>query len=811
MSRIKNRGAASGAPRRRAVALAAHLALAAVLAGAAALPAHAQAGSAAAVQADVPPGPLAQALNRFALQAGVALVVDAGQIAGLTSPGLSGAVTVEEGFARLLEGSGWRIGRTAAGYVLLAAPAAAGGEAGTSLPAVRASASRIQDPDATPEAYGRQTARGGRVGVLGNQDFMDTPFSTVAYTSELIADQNAKTLADVLQNDPSVRFMTPAGHMTENLLLRGYLVTAENMVMNGLYGVAPYGHVPTEFVERVEILRGASGLVYGMSPDGAIGGVVSLTPKRAGEQPLARLTLDYEGRSQAGLHADVGRRFGSDGAFGVRFNGAWRDGGTAIEGQDKSRALGALALDYRSPRLRASFDVYDVHETTEDGSPMMASFATRVVKAPDSSTNLFRGTRSRMDNRGVALRVEGDVDDRLEVYAALGRRLTDYDGYINGTWAGSVAADGSFSGVTVEQDGYKASTSYDLGLRARLDTGSLRHELVFSVSGLNLESGMIYTRSASFASNIYAPGPVAIAADPGRSPKTGDTELRGIALVDTLSWLDERVALTLGLRRQEVRDTSYDARTGAVSADYVKHVTTPAVGLVVKPWSRQLALYANYIEGLSKGGSSPLTAANPNVVFEPYVSKQKEIGLKWDGGDFAHTLALYEITQPSMIADAANRYSVDGEKRVRGLEWTAMGQPWRGVRVLGGLSLADGKQVRTSKGVNDGHDAYGVPDWQANLGAEWDLPWLKGLVVGARVVHTDDQYLNSANTLRIPSWTRWDASLRYTTTIAGRATTWRGSVVNLLAKDYWAGPYHGEGFTTLSQPRTVSLSATVDF
>ncbi|MBK1687580.1 TonB-dependent receptor [Rubrivivax gelatinosus] len=811
MSRIKNRGAVSGAPRRRAVALAAHLALAAVLAGAAALPAHAQAGSAAAVQADVPPGPLAQALNRFALQAGVALVVDAGQIAGLRSPGLSGAVTVEEGFARLLEGSGWRIGRTAAGYVLLAAPAAAGGEAGTSLPAVRASASRIQDPDATPEAYGRQTARGGRVGLLGNQDFMDAPFSTMSYTSELIADQNAKTLADVLQNDPSVRFMTPSGHMTENLEIRGFLVTAENMAMNGLYGVAPYGHVPTEFIERVEILKGTSGLVYGMAPDGAVGGVVNLVPKRAGDTPLTRLTLDYEGASQAGLHADLGRRFGERGAFGIRVNAAYRDGGTEVDGQDKGRRLGAVALDYRGESLRATLDLYDSHEKTDNGTPLIVSFATRVLSAPDSSTNAFKGTHSEMDNSAAALRVEADLNEHLEAYAALGRRSTDYKGYINGTNAASVAADGSYSGVTVNQNGYKDSVSYEIGLRARFETGPLRHEAVFAVNGLSLESGMVYTRSARFGSNIYDPATPALAADPGKSPKTGETDLGGISIADTVSFLGGKGALTLGIRSQRVEDRSYSSTTGAKTADYDERVTTPAVGLVVKPWSPRLALYANYVEGLSKGDTAPVTAANANEVFEPYVSKQKEIGLKWDGGSFAHTLALYEIKQPSMVYDASNIYSVDGEKRVRGLEWTTMGAPRPGLRVLGGLTLARGELVHTSTGANDGNDAYGVPDWQANLGADWDLPWLPGLTVGGRVVHTDDQYLNSANTLRIPSWTRVDASLRYKTTIAGRATTWRGSVVNLLGKDYWSGPYHGEGYASLSQPRTVSLSATVDF
>ena len=102
------------------------LALAAMLLAGASL--HAQAAaqtSPAAISYAIPAGPLAGALNRYALQAGVSIVIDASKVQGLQTAGLQGSHAIEDGFAVLLRGSGYAIGKTATGYVLVAAPASA--------------------------------------------------------------------------------------------------------------------------------------------------------------------------------------------------------------------------------------------------------------------------------------------------------------------------------------------------------------------------------------------------------------------------------------------------------------------------------------------------------------------------------------------------------------------------------------------------------------------------------------------------------------------------------------------------------------
>ena len=110
---------------------------------------------------------------------------------------------------------------------------------------------------------GGQVARGGRVGILGNQDMMSTPFSSTSYTNELIQDQQAQSVADVLLNDPSVRQARGFGNFQELYVVRGFPIFSDDIAYNGLYGMLPRQYIASEFFERVEVFRGANTFLNG--------------------------------------------------------------------------------------------------------------------------------------------------------------------------------------------------------------------------------------------------------------------------------------------------------------------------------------------------------------------------------------------------------------------------------------------------------------------------------------------------------------------------------------------------------------------
>src|SRR5690554_1538680 len=208
------------------------------------------------------------------------------------------------------------------------------------------------------EYAGGQVARGGRAGILGNVDFMDSPFTAINFTEELIRGQQAKSVADVMQNDPVVRVAKGFGNFQEVYMLRGLPVYSDDMTYNGLYGILPRQYVAAELLQRVEVFRGANSFLNGAAPGGSgIGGSVNVVPKRADEQPLTRLSTGFEDEGHWYGAADIGRRFGDEEqSTGLRMNLVQRGGETAIERQHRDLSVASFGIDYDSEQWRLSAD-----------------------------------------------------------------------------------------------------------------------------------------------------------------------------------------------------------------------------------------------------------------------------------------------------------------------------------------------------------------------------------------------------------------------------------------------------------------------
>ncbi|KOQ18689.1 TonB-dependent receptor, partial [Achromobacter xylosoxidans] len=609
--------------------------------------------------------------------------------------------------------------------------------AAPTLPAVTVTANSAQDQDLPAPYAGGQVAQGARLGMMGNQDVMDTPFNVTSYTAELIQNQQARTLADVMANDASVRFTTSSGHAYENFRIRGFDVNQNDVAINGMYGLAPMGRTPLEFVERVEVLKGPNALFSGMAPSGAVGGTINLVPKRADDTPNATFGVNWQGDGQLGTTIDAGRRFGDANQWGARVNGAFSDGATTLDGQSRKREFLSLGLDYRGSALSASIDAYHSQESFQGGTPAMFWFGGSVVpKAPDPRINQFSTGYGSIQSNAVVGRAEYRFNDNVSVFGGIGRRDSHQSGLINGTHARQIDANGNFTGSIIGQRAYTDATSAEAGLRSRFKTGAVGHELVLQASILDTEDGSATGTASTFRSNIYDPITPVMPGVPDSAPKTAENTLTSLALVDTMSFLDDRLRLTGGLRNQRVKTTNFD-KNGNTTSRYDKQAVTPAVALVVKPWGPDLSFYANYVQGLSKGDSvTDTTATNFGQVFAPYKTEQKEVGVKWNAGTFTNTLALFQIDKPMLVTEgttARPTYADGGEKRVRGVEWNTFGELARGVRVLGGVTYSQGKQTKTSFGRYDGNTAVGAPRWQANTGLEWDTPWIAGLTLSARV------------------------------------------------------------------------------
>ncbi len=414
-----------------------------------------------------------------------------------------------------------------------AAQPAASAESAT-LPAVTVHADASADQLPAPYAGG-QVARGGRLGVLGNQDFMDVPFSVTSYTSQQIQNQQARSIAGVLADDPAIRTAYGFGNFADTFVVRGFQLTTDDIQYNGLFGIAPRQLVAIEGLERVEVFRGASAFLNGVSPGGTgTGGMINLVPKYATAADITQATIDYTSDSQVGGHVDVGRRFGKNREFGVRVNAMARGGDTPVDNESRQQRLFTLGLDYQGDAFRVNADFGYQKQRINQGRSTVQLSGTALPAVPSASTNFAQPwTYSELEDTYGTIRAEYDVTRDWTTYAAFGAHHSNEFGNYSGANVGNNGF-GTATRLTVpfKQDTYTG----EVGVRGRFETGPVKHTVNLSWSGLEQEKSSAFQSSPAFPTNLYNAPTVPYPAAPttgnhGRSERDGPGQhQRGVVL-----------------------------------------------------------------------------------------------------------------------------------------------------------------------------------------------------------------------------------------------------------------------------------------
>lgn len=671
--------------------------------------------------------------------------------------------------------------------------------------------------DLPPPYAGGQIARGGSLGVLGSRDVLNTPFSTTNFTQQIIQDQQARTAADTLVNDASVRLTTAGNGFSDEFVIRGFPVQAQDVGLNGLYGLVSSSRVAAQYIERIELLKGPGAFMYGIPPGGSVGGSINIVTKRALDLPFVQVTPQFIGVGNVGLHLDASTRAGDNKEWGIRFNGLARTGEASINDGNWQTGLGALSLDYQGERLRWALDVISQNDDTRNFRPQInfQQAIPFIPRPPDARGNWFPGTLLKQRDNTVATFLEYDLSDWLTAYGGIGYRAgsneqTFPDSRVSGFPYG-VDALGNFRLINAYYDSYSSSISGNAGLKARFDTGFVNHSMNLVFTGFSREDGYAYvsnTPGESVPSNIYNPSPLPVVNGARIAPqRSADTTLTSVALADTMSILDDTVLLTAGVRYQMVNQKSYTPATQILSREYDADATSPLAGIVFKPW-KNVSLYANYAEGLTTGTIVGAGYENTGAILAPYKSDQQEVGIKVDWGTVTTTAALFQISRPSLVRTATGNLDYDGQQRNRGLELSAYGAILPSLRGFASVTFLRPELTKPLDPLQRGNDAAGVPDLTASAGLEWDTPWVPGLALNGRVLYTSGSYLTTANTLRFPDWTRFDLGLRYATLIDGRPTVFRFNVENVADNRYWLTT---GTFVTVASPRTFIASASFTF
>lgn len=665
---------------------------------------------------------------------------------------------------------------------------------------------------------GGQLGEGMNMGILGNRPITEVPFSVTSYTQSSILDSMAPSVGEVLQYDPTVRVARGFGNFQQLYRVRGFHIFSDDMLYNGLYGLLPRQYLSSQLIERVEITRGVSGFLNGpTSNNSSLGGVVNVMPKRATLEPITRLNMGYESEQQWLVAADLGRR-SEDKRYGMRLNAITRDGETAVNNASRQLDLTTIGLDYSGKVLRisADFGYQDLH--LDELQPSI-DFAINVPvqAAPDSDQSISQPW-NYSDERDWfgSLHMQYDVSATTTGWLAAGVR----EGREDSIFLSSLTVNNSDGDITADRFDVKHEDSVftaKAGLSIEWQSGPLNHVTTMEATTYENKARNAYAIYSGVTDNLYQHQnvelPTMLNFSGGDFNAPGITQTirrKSYAVVDQISQ-GKRWNLLIGVRMQHFHDDLFDYDTQLEQSSYSQHLTTPLLAGLLRH-GKHLFSYFNYCETALAAGVAPSTnsqgvVTNAGKSVEPTRNKQLELGLKWNGKRGGGSISLYQIQQPMLGFDSNNRYGdIDEDETHKGIEWLFYGRMLNSLSANGGITL-----MKTDAA---GNDAIGVPQRQANLNLAWDLMAVSGLTLNAYLIYTGDNYADTGNLKTVPSWWRGDIGARYarqwdnTTQI-----TLRVKIENLTNREYWAstGGYPGFGYLTVSQPRTLLASVSIDF
>lgn len=752
------------------LALAVHLGLTVAALGALGMPGVASAQAVASY--DIPAGPLADALTRFAQQAGVAISVDASKLQGVRTDGLRGSYGVEQGFERLLRGTSYALGRTPAGYVLVpagTAPRAGSGEAGPAA-AGTAGAAGAMLPTVTVSGA-QETALSPGVGFIAKRSsaatktdtpLVETPQSVSVVTQQQLEDQKPRSVGEALNYTPGAfTALVGATNRYDYVALRGFIDTSvDNTYLDGLKLLSDQGsyssmQVDPYFLERIDVFRGPSSVLYGRSSPG---GVVALTTKRpqfeqGGE---AQFTVGNRNRVEGGF--DLTGPIGDNGAAAYRITAMGRSMDTQYDHVQEERYAIAPSLQLNfSPSTKLLLQAYlqhDPHGGYHGAIPADATINTnhngrRIGRGffdGDTAANEFKRTQ-----RMVGYQFEHAFNDQWQFRQNFRFESTDVSlkqvyGY---GWAGPTTLTRYYSGADESMNAYIV----DNQLQGEFATGPLRHTLLMGVDYQNRHLDGYWESGSAAPIDVFHPVYGSGATDVFRSNIDRKLDQTGIYLQDQIAF--DRWRLLLGGRYDSASISNLGF--GATErSEWDGSKVTKRAGLVYL-FDNGVAPYAGYSEGFNPSGSTD----SRGQLLPPTESKQYEVGVRYQpaNGKTLLSAALYDLTQDKVATRLLSTpyYQPAGKVRSRGLELEARTRLSDKVSVLASYTYTRMKYLESDEGLA-GNTPYQAPTHMASV---WgDYTFLPGFTLGAGVRYVGTSWADSANTLKVPTYTLVDLMMR---------------------------------------------------
>nr|WP_026346212.1 TonB-dependent siderophore receptor [Variovorax paradoxus] len=657
---------------------------------------------------------------------------------------------------------------------------------------------------------------------FGDVPLRELPISATVIDSQQLQARGARRLADLTQFDASVTDAYNSAGYWDYLTVRGFVLDNRfNYRREGL-PISAETSIPLDNKERIEILRGTSGIQAGTS---APGGLVNYVVKRPTEQDLRTVRIETTSRGSLLGAIDLGGRFGENRQFGYRINVASENLKPLTHNLDGNRNLFSLAADWRITRDSVlEFEIEQSRKTqpSQNGYSLLGSVLPAPVdprinlnNQPWSQPSVFKaltGTVRFSQALNADWRWSAQIgqqrlksDDRLAYAFGCGAE-GNYDRY---------CSDGTFDFYDFRSDNERRTlTAGSINLKGNVTTGSVRHELGFGLLQSRVRN-RFDNQAYNYAGtgNIWGTAIVPPAPDATTPQTNRDERSTEFSVQDAIRWND-RFTTWLGARHTRL-DRSSIGNDGSNPTGYKQDVTTPwiAASYAIQPG---LLAYASWGRGVeSQVVPNRISQySNAGQALPALRSRQWELGLKGGNDAFDWRLAWFDISRPLTNIDLCTglcEVRNDGKAVHRGLEAGAQWNqgPWR---VGGSVTLIDAKRRgSTADPALNGQSPTNVPKQVLRAQTAYRFASVPGLEVAGQLSYEGRRNVLPDGSVTLPSWTRVDAVLRYDTKLRGANASWTLSVDNLFDRRYWKeSPYQfGHVYLFPGAPRTLRLGLSV--
>ncbi|ESS58000.1 ferrichrome-iron receptor [Enterobacter cloacae S611] len=671
-----------------------------------------------------------------------------------------------------------------------------------------------------------------------------TPQSISVVTAEEIALHQPKSAKEALSYTPGVSVGTRGASNTyDQLIIRGF--AADNQSQNNyLDGLKLQGNFYNDAVidpymlERVELLRGPTSVLYGKSSPG---GLMNMVSKRPTTTPLHEIQFKAGTNSLFQTGFDFSDALDDDGVYSYRLTGLARSANAQQDGKKEQRYTIAPSFSWR-PDDKTNFTFLSYFQNEPDtGYYGWLPKEGTVEPLPNGKrlpTSFNEGAKNNTYSRNqkmVGYSFEHAFDDTFTVRQNL--RYAENKTSQNSVYGYGMCSDPLYTGdaknspcasIAPSQWNHYLTRQYvidneklqnfsvDTQLQSTFATGSVDHTLLTGVDFMrmrnDIDSWFGYAGSVA-PSDIYNldRGDFDFAAHSGPSGAyriLNRQKQTGLYAQDQAQW--EKVLVTLGGRYDWAKQSAFNRETGITTTRDDKQFSWR--GGVNYLFDNGVTPYFSYSESFEPSSTSGANGA----IFAPSKGKQYEAGVKYSPSDrpIVLTGALYQLTKSNnLMADPAGSvWSVEGGKvRSRGVELEAKAALSANLNVVGSYTYTQAEYTTDTK--LKGNTPPQVPKHMASLWGDYTFydGALSGLTLGTGARFTGSSFGDPANSFKVGSATVVDALVRYDLARFGMA----GSNValhvnNLFDREYVASCFNSYGCFWGAE-RQVTATATFRF